>query len=314
MIKPNILQALAVAKNNYKLSHLYLLNAPFGFDINKDLKTVIEILTNFKISSLDHEHLPPFISFIDGSVKNIEKETLENAFYNNSFVNQYSSIGFNLLVIKNIENASTIALNSILKSIEEPVDNLIILMTTNKINSLLPTILSRAQQIKVFHDDSNTIYNEFLKNNIFNEFAAVASFISFDFLSANAIVNSNFSSIYNELLETVSLSLKQKNPALMYLFLTKYLKKDDTEQNERIFNSLKFIFTAFYRVKNSNIPTSNQFISKSIALNHKILDKKPSLLTFIVDIEEFKNNISSKINFELEKVILLNKLMELYNG
>lgn len=54
-----------------------------------------------------------------------------------------------VIVIRNIEEASIPALNAILKNIEEPNQNVIFILTTKNIKSVLPTVVSRCQIIKL---------------------------------------------------------------------------------------------------------------------------------------------------------------------
>jgi len=55
-----------------------------------------------------------------------------------------------IIIMENVENMNVQASNAFLKTLEEPSQNTIILMTTQNINSILPTILSRCQKIE-FH-------------------------------------------------------------------------------------------------------------------------------------------------------------------
>ncbi|MDD3501162.1 MAG: DNA polymerase III subunit delta', partial [Candidatus Cloacimonetes bacterium] len=55
-----------------------------------------------------------------------------------------------VIIIENIEKMNIQAANAFLKTLEEPSDNTVIIMTTTTINSLLPTIISRCQRIE-FH-------------------------------------------------------------------------------------------------------------------------------------------------------------------
>jgi DNA polymerase-3 subunit delta' len=54
-----------------------------------------------------------------------------------------------VIIIRNIEEASIPALNAILKNIEEPNQNIIFILTTKNIKSVLPTVVSRCQIIKL---------------------------------------------------------------------------------------------------------------------------------------------------------------------
>jgi len=53
------------------------------------------------------------------------------------------------VIIKELEKASLPALNAILKNIEEPGPNIIFIITTRNIKSVIPTVISRCQIIKL---------------------------------------------------------------------------------------------------------------------------------------------------------------------
>jgi DNA polymerase-3 subunit delta' len=53
------------------------------------------------------------------------------------------------ILIKDVDAASTEALNAFLKNLEEPQVNIFYILTANSINNLPPTIISRCQIIKV---------------------------------------------------------------------------------------------------------------------------------------------------------------------
>ncbi len=76
---------------------------------------------------------------------------------------------FKVFVILNAENINEIAQNKLLKSLEEPNQTNIFILTTSKIDKLLPTVLSRLNKItvpKITVLDLNVIKNELLNLNI----------------------------------------------------------------------------------------------------------------------------------------------------
>ncbi|MCD4820411.1 MAG: DNA polymerase III subunit [Candidatus Cloacimonetes bacterium] len=54
---------------------------------------------------------------------------------------------YKIYIIENADQINVNAANAFLKTLEEPPDNSVIILTTSKVNSLLPTILSRCQKI-----------------------------------------------------------------------------------------------------------------------------------------------------------------------
>ncbi len=64
------------------------------------------------------------------------------------------------ILIENIENAGTEALNAFLKNLEEPQDNLYFILTASSISKVLPTIVSRCQIIKITNNQTTKSTNE----------------------------------------------------------------------------------------------------------------------------------------------------------
>lgn len=57
------------------------------------------------------------------------------------------SVGRRVIIISNADEITTEASNAFLKTLEEPQENITIIQTTAKIDKIMPTILSRSQQI-----------------------------------------------------------------------------------------------------------------------------------------------------------------------
>lgn len=79
------------------------------------------------------------------------------------------SSDYKVFVILNAENINEIAQNKLLKSLEEPNSSTIFILTTSKIDKLLPTVLSRLHKInvpKLTSQDLNIISAELKQNNV----------------------------------------------------------------------------------------------------------------------------------------------------
>ena len=86
---------------------------------------------------------------LDGSKGSIKKDDILNI--QSSFSQTaLEDSGIKILIIKNIENMSIQGHNTLLKMIEEPRKNTYIINSTNNINKLPLTILSRSQTIHLF--------------------------------------------------------------------------------------------------------------------------------------------------------------------
>ena len=74
-----------------------------------------------------------------------------------------------IFVVLNAENINEIAQNKLLKSLEEPNPSNIFILTTSKVDKLLPTVLSRLHKVsvpKISAEDFKIIYGELKQNNI----------------------------------------------------------------------------------------------------------------------------------------------------
>lgn len=106
------------------------------------------------------------------------------------FVKLKSSSG-RVVIIENAERMNTEASNALLKTLEEPPENTMFILTTTNQNKLLPTIVSRCFKIKFKHLPKQDIY-EFLVNKGFPEKEAKEiSILSEGSLSLYALIKEN---------------------------------------------------------------------------------------------------------------------------
>jgi DNA polymerase-3 subunit delta' len=80
---------------------------------------------------------------------------------NNSL--KHTNQGKKTIVIENAEKMTTSAANALLKTLEEPSDNSLIILLTSDIDSLLPTIISRCRIINIKPENSEE-FSEAKKN------------------------------------------------------------------------------------------------------------------------------------------------------
>ncbi len=119
---------------------------------------------------------------VDKKVKPFEFSTnaeirIESIRYLHNWIYHTPSLSpFKIILIENVDKMRTNAANAFLKTLEEPPSNAIIIMTTSKADSLLPTILSRCQKISLNPVSSKSIEDELI--NRFYLDNALAKFIS----------------------------------------------------------------------------------------------------------------------------------------
>ena len=119
------------------------------------------------------ERLYPDMIVFDGNETSIKKEDIEHIqteFYKSSFENKAK-----IYILKSIENASNVAMNALLKFLEEPVEGVYAILTTRNINKVLPTIQSRCQIIHLLPESKESIRLSLIKDGVTNEDAKIMS-------------------------------------------------------------------------------------------------------------------------------------------
>jgi DNA polymerase III delta prime subunit len=92
-------------------------------------------------------------------------------------LNSFTGLSVNspqAIVIRNIENSTTEALNALLKNLEEPAENIFYILTCQNLGRVLPTIVSRCQVIKITNNKlqmTNTEPEKFMKLKIGQKFS-----------------------------------------------------------------------------------------------------------------------------------------------
>lgn len=80
-----------------------------------------------------------------------------------------------IYIIRNIENSSKEAINSLLKILEEPEEGIYAIFTSKNINKILPTIISRCQVLELKPDNKETIKNSLIEKGYEKEKASLLS-------------------------------------------------------------------------------------------------------------------------------------------
>ena len=168
----NIYKLLVNNITNSRFSHAYLINGNFNtplLDIsffiakcilcsNKDINDTV-CPTCQKIISKKYDDLLSLI-VIDGNKETIGKEDvlkIEDRFTKTSIEKNLNFV----YIINCVENMTKEAINALLKYLEEPNENVYAILTTKNANQVLPTIVSRCQNLKIIQENKNEILSNF---------------------------------------------------------------------------------------------------------------------------------------------------------
>jgi len=152
--QPIIYKTFVNAFKNHTLSHAYLLVGNPGtplYEVAQYLaKSILcddpsPLACNNCITCMriDSDNYPDIIK-LDGSKAIIKKEdvlNIESRFEKTAFETK----GIMIYIVNQVENMRVEAVNSMLKFLEEPESEIYAFLTTNNVNNILPTIVSRCQ-------------------------------------------------------------------------------------------------------------------------------------------------------------------------
>ncbi len=181
------IEYLKNAKEKGRLAHAYILEGPKGVGKNELAHffacllysdSEVDLNNNECRLILNDEFLNVYTIYPQNKSNIITKDQILKLKEEFSYTSQIK--GPRVYIINDVDTMNVSSANSLLKFIEEPVNDLYgILLTTNS-KKILPTILSRCQLIKLNELDSDFVRRELIKKGIDNEAAAILSLITKD--------------------------------------------------------------------------------------------------------------------------------------
>jgi DNA polymerase-3 subunit delta' len=167
--QPVIYKTFVNSLKRNQLSHAYLLIGNPGtplLDVAKYLaKTLLcDDPTPFACNScitclrVDDDNYPDFILFNgeEGTIKKEAVVSIESQFEKKAF----EAKGIRIYILHLVENMTVDAVNSLLKFLEEPDSNVYAFLTTNNEGLVLPTIVSRCQNLYLKSIDRKLVIEE----------------------------------------------------------------------------------------------------------------------------------------------------------
>ena len=226
------------------------------------------------------------IDFDNDIIKKDEILNIRNTFQTNSIESNYQ-----VYIIKNIEKMNKSSSNALLKFLEEPDSNTVAIFTTNNLDLVLETIISRCQIIKLNNLISNLDYQEKNKKFPLNDEQIKKIFHFIDILENNyslSLIN-----ITKKFLNEFENKEELKSVFILFLMIYK------EALNKKILNKLSY----FIDYKNIIEHISGQHINKIynkinfIMENLNKLDYNINVILFLnnffIGIEEINNDKSS---------------------
>ena len=182
--QPIIYKTFINAKRDNKLSHAYLLSGSIGMPLKETAMFLAKSLICDDPNPLacekcitclrvDEGNYPDLIIFDggDGRIKKEDVQKIIGSFDRTALEEK----GIMIYVINLVENMTTVAVNALLKFLEEPGRNVFAFLTTENESKVLPTIISRTQVLRFREIDRQEIINNSRIAGILDEDAEILS-------------------------------------------------------------------------------------------------------------------------------------------
>ncbi len=184
--QPVIYKTFCNAINNGKLSHAYLISGDVGTPLLKiasflgksilcDSRSPLACDSCLTCHRINEQNYPDFF-VVDGSLKSITDNDIASI---QEKLETYAiePKGVRVYVLNQLENISEKAINSLLKTLEEPESEVYAFLTTTNINLIKPTIVSRCQTLRLAPVARTEIIQEAVDEGIDGEDAELLSYI-----------------------------------------------------------------------------------------------------------------------------------------
>lgn len=269
------IQTFSSDATNGRLSHAYLVTAEDSETVSIAMKEMAKAClckktgcnsceTCLRIDHGNHSNVHVYTEYSVDVIKNIIATT---------FV-QTSEEGAAVFLLDNFNGVSISAQNKLLKTLEEPSENILIIIGTTNDTTILKTIMSRVKKITLNLWDSKRIETELISLGIDSKSAEFAAAICPDSLSKakNIIEDEGAKNAYADLYQMV-IEIERSNEIPRFLGV---LGENNAEVNTRL-NILESIFAKALRdfANGNNTPINEKFnVAALTNIIESILDAK----------------------------------------
>ena len=305
--QPVIYQTFLNSLQKGQLSHAYLLSGSNGTPLLEIARFFAKsilcddpspLACNSCITCLrvDDDNYPDFFVF-DGSKSSIKKEavtTIESSFEKKAFENK----GIRIYILHLIENMTIEAINSILKFLEEPGQQIFAFLTTNNENSILPTIISRCQVLKMKLIDKNIIVKDAVDLGVDKKDAELLSYFYNDGELIKDILddqdnNEAFFLAKKCFEETLQVMDENDSDTLIYYVQTNISNQIKTKESCRYFiNMLVMAFEDIIAVNNQKNPFLESYATILEHLSSKLSNINESLIELLKCASVINTNVN----------------------
>lgn len=301
---PTAYQIIKNAIKSNKVAHAFLFAAPKKVEIEDEPMFLIQsLITEDPFETEKPRKVESYLDLtvIDGSADLIKKEQVLVAIERLQKT-PFETFGKKILLIKNVENANSQSLNSLLKFIEEPTKDTYIIMTTNNVSAVLTTIRSRSQVIALKAKSLRKYEIELMEAGIKPAEAKVLSKFTTTVAEAKEIAKEDFGFILDEISDVMEDSLRDRN-----IFFTHFEKRVSKKNFVPYLNALNVFINDIWK---SDEGLELAFEREDIL--HKYAISKFDYAQALKEINDFFVMQDYYVNFDLYKTQLLLKIARCY--
>ena len=309
--QPIIYQTFTNSLKNQTLSHAYLLVGNPGTPLLETAKFLAKSILCDDPSPLacsncitclriESDNYPDVIT-LDGSKSTIKKEdvlNIESRFEKTAFETK----GIMIYIVHLVENMTLEAVNSILKFLEEPEGEVYAFLTTNNVNNVLPTIISRCQTLNLKSIDRKEIIKDAIDLSIEPEEAELLSYfyndaeLIYDLLNNEEEKDNYFlgKKLVTELLETLDNGSYKDG---IYYAQKEIVPLIKTKEQMRFFVDL---LSEFFEDL-LNIKCNREISLKSYAtILNSLVNKLPHIESSLSELLKQRNLVNMNVNISLQ--------------
>lgn len=237
--------------NNNKLSHSFLIGNVRFDDVKNDL---YKVFNKFIFNSNIDVESNPDIYIIRPEKDNIKKEYIKDLINEIATTSQFNNN--KVYVIDGAEKLNDYSYNAILKTLEEPKDNIYAFLITSNIDSIKETIASRCQKIFISSEISENEYDD----NIIDIANKLMNYLEKD----NLKIISKHHEIYN-IIDSRETFVNVLNCLLNMYFekINECIKNNDNDNINYLSKKVLII--------NDSITELNNYLNKNLSIDRFII-------------------------------------------
>ena len=303
----NLIKLFENAINKNRLSHLYLLTTKQGVNIKDKIDEISylvlkdhDLRSNLKDLIKDNNHSQ--IMYIKPETNVIKKEqilNLQKEFSKTSLINAPR-----IYIIESVDLISIEAANSLLKFMEEPENSSVLgILTSTNVSKVMPTIISRAQVIRVLDENKDDIYNALLEDEVSSYIAKSISYLTNDLTEAKELVHDLnliqvIEFIFNYFYEYNNRSLLDLNPLTNIIadrkLYQRFIELMIINYNELLKYKLDTNIFLVDIINDNNSKLKNKHILRNIELLKNELIKQNSYININLSLDVLMINLMKK--------------------